>query len=467
MNRFLKYALFPLSLLLASCAVFAPRKDLSESVRAEAPAQFSLYDDRPLVSSNRWWESFGSEELNALMDEALASNPGVAQAWARLAQADALAQKAGAARWPWLGYEGDATRNKNSLTYQSQDFYSIGLNASYELDLWGRIKSTTQAAELDRAATREQVYTAQITLAAGVATRWAGAVAQELQTEVLRKQLAANQTSLELIELRFRRALSSALDVFQQRQVVAGAESRIPLAELRETLLLHELAALLGREDVNSVTLSSTTLPQVGPLPPLGIPADVLAARPDVRAAGLRLQAASWRVSAARADRLPAIRLGASGNYGSAEFSDVLDDWYTHLAASLTGPIFEGGRRKAEVKRARAVAEERLAFYRETVIRAIKEVEDALASEQKQRDYLALLDKQIQAARRSWEESENRYRNGMVDYTTVLIQLNSLQALERDRVEAQFKLLQYRIDLYRALGGTWPAARAEKEGGNS
>ena len=140
----------------------------------------------------------------------------------------------------------------------------------------------------------------------------------------------------------------------------------------------NSLTALLGRTDFQSLNLSSTNLPTLGPLPAVGIPADVLANRPDVRRAGLRLQAADWSVSAARADRLPAIRLTASADYTNIQSSNLFNDWYANLIGSITGPIFEGGRRKAEVKRTRSVAEERLADYRETVINAMKEVEDAV-----------------------------------------------------------------------------------------
>ena len=184
----------------------------------------------------------------------------------------------------------------------------------------------------------------------------------------------------------------------------------------------------------------------------------MLANRPDVRKAGLQLRSADWRVSAARADRLPALRLTAGASYGNndIDIADVFDSWAANLAASVTGPIFDGGRRKAEVERTRAVVDERLASYEQTVLNAIKEVEDALVSEEKQRAFIIALDQRLAAARRSHEESVNRYRNGLIEYTTVLIQLNTLQNLERDRVEAQYDLLRYRINLYRALGGTWP-----------
>jgi multidrug efflux system outer membrane protein len=447
-------SLLLLSALLSSCAIFSP--DDRKNINHDIPNTFSLYSEDALDSTNRWWTNFHSTELNELMIEALTNNPSIQQAWARLAQAEAIAAKIGAARYPALGYDGSASARRDSIDYNTDEFYSAGLNASYELDLWGRIKSETEAAALDRDASREQLNTVAISLSAQVALNWTGIVAQRLQTDVIRRQLEANQTSLELIELRFRKSLSNALDVYQQRQIVAGTQTRIPLAELREELLFNGLAVLLGYADFQTLTIKQPKLPTLEQLPALGIPADVLANRPDVREAGLRLQAADWNVSAARADRLPSIRLTASGEYANREFSDLFDDWFANLAGSLTGPIFEGGRRKAEVARTRAVVDERLAAYRETVINAINEVEDALVSEQKQHNYIAALDTRIQFAQRSYEESINRYRNGLIEYTVVLFQLTPLQALEIERVEAQYTLLLYRINLYRALGGSWP-----------
>jgi outer membrane protein TolC len=260
--------------------------------------------------------------------------------------------------------------------------------------------------------------------------------------------------------MRFRRSLASALDVYQQRQAVAATEALLPLARLREEILLNQLAALLGRTGPDGLHVNTETLPQTGPLPPIGIPAEVLANRPDVRSAERRLQSAGWSANAAKADRLPAIRLTGSLQYENSDLSELFDNWAANLAASLTGPLIDGGRRRAEVRRTLAVVRERLAEYRETVLTAILEVEDALASEQRQQEYLGRLEQQLKAAQRSYEESINRYRNGLVEYTTVLVQLNRLQGLERERVAADYNLLQYRINLYRALGGRWPESSA-------
>jgi len=460
MNRSIKWFLLPLLMLLSSCAIFTPDE---RELDADLPQEFSLYSAEAPEAGIRWWESFQSSELDALVDEALTNSPTIQQAWARLAQAEALAAKAGAARYPSLGYEGKAGATYNHVTDNTVEAYSLGLTAAYEVDLWGRVKSQTEAAALDREASREQLNTVAITLSSQVTLRWAGIVAQRLQTEVIHHQLESNKTSLELIELRFRKSLSSALDVYQQRQAVAGTESRIPLVELREELLFNELTVLLGRADFESLDLPVENLPLLGPLPNIGIPADVLANRPDVRQAGLRLQSADWAVSAARADRLPALRLTASGGYANADISDVFDDWLANLAGSLTGPIFDGGQRKAEVQRTRAVVNERLAAYRETVINAIKEVEDALVSEQKQRDYIEALERNLELSRNSHKEAVNRYRKGLIEYLPVLVELVSLQNLERDHIEAQYNLLKYRINLYRALGGSWPAELEEPQ----
>jgi NodT family efflux transporter outer membrane factor (OMF) lipoprotein len=464
MNMKSTVLLLLLAALATSCAVFAPEDRNGQFT--DLPEHFSLYSEQPADETNRWWTAFNSPELDALIEEALTNSPTIQQAWARLAQADAIARKTGAAQYPTLDYNAGASANTRESTAppnagrDSFNSYNLGLAAAYEIDLWGRVKSTEEAASLDREASRENLNTVAITLASRVSRSWIAIISQRLQLDVIDIQLEANTRSLELIELRFRNALSTALDVYQQRQTVAATESLVPQRELIVETERNQLAALLGRMDLHSLEITHNALPELKPLPPTGIPADVLANRPDVRQAGLQLQSADWQVSAARADRLPAIRLTASAGYGNSNIdaSEIFDNWAANLAGSITGPIFDGGRRKAEVERARAVADERLAAYRETVITAIREVEDALVSEQKQREFVEKLDVRLDAARKSYEESINRYRNGLIDYTTVLIQLNTLQSIERDRVAAQFALIGYRIDLYRALGGSWPAA---------
>jgi NodT family efflux transporter outer membrane factor (OMF) lipoprotein len=257
------------------------------------------------------------------------------------------------------------------------------------------------------------------------------------------------------VELRFENGIVSALDVYQQRQVVAEVEAEIPLVEASEQLLRHELALLLGRPPGASLEIRATELPLPPALPFLGLPADLLANRPDVRAAGLRLRATDWQVAEARANRLPSLRLTAGVSYGADELDLLFDNWLLNLAANLTAPLVEGGRRAAAVERQKAVADENLARYRETVLTALKEVEDALVRESKQREHLDGLQRQIEVAKKALDEAVERYRKGLNDYLPVLTQLGSTQRLARDLITQQATLIRYRIALHRALGGHW------------
>ncbi len=184
----------------------------------------------------------------------------------------------------------------------------------------------------------------------------------------------------------------------------------------------------------------------------------MLTRRPDIQAALHRLEAAGWSLAAAKADRLPAVRLSGSAAYQSDDFADLFDNWLANLAAGFTAPVFDGGRRSAEVMRSEAVRDERLSAYKETVLQAITEVENALIREDRQAAYLATLQQQLDYARQALKEAQNRYRNGSIDYLNVLASLTSVQRLEQDVIRGRQALYSERISLYRALGGTWTGA---------
>ena len=423
------------------------------------PRTFSLYtaESEPLP---RWWEAFNDPDLNALITQALSDNLTIKETWARLNQVRAQAVQVGAALYPDLtGTAGASyTRQRSgngSRKTVSNDNYSLGVVSSYELDLWGRVRSGRESALLEASAAREDVNAAAMTLAAEVAQRWVNIIAQRMQKRLLEHQLQTNLTFLELIELRFHMAMVSALDVYQQKQVVEDIMAEIPMVEAREQLLRHELALLLGKPPQTFLNISREDLPKPIEIPATGLPADLLSARPDLRAAGMRLWAADWQVAAARADRLPAISLTAQARYGEGDMDVLFDNWLLSLTGNLTAPIFDGKRRAAEVDRSLAVVDEKVSAYRRTVLTAIKEVEDALVTESKQREHIKGLEKVTATARKALKEAGNRYRKGLTDYLPVLTQLLKVQGLERNLIQQQANLLSARISLYRALGGTW------------
>ena len=212
--------------MLISCSPFAPvaRPDAP----GELPQTYSIYSDRR-DASLPWWESVGSSELSRLIEAALSGNFSLKEAWYRLQQARSLAVQAGAALYPDLSVSGSAETNRRRSDTTSgsegEEAYALGLVSNYELDLWGRIRSQREAARLTAQATEADLHTASITLTAEVADRWIRIISQRLQKQLLEKQLDNNLIFLDLIELRFRKAMVSALDVYQQRQVVENVRA--------------------------------------------------------------------------------------------------------------------------------------------------------------------------------------------------------------------------------------------------
>jgi outer membrane protein TolC len=247
----------------------------------------------------------------------------------------------------------------------------------------------------------------------------------------------------------------SALDVYQQQQVIDRLQAEIPLVQAEKSRLVNELSVLLGKVPGSILGVNRKNFPELSPTPPAGIPADLLENRPDIRAAFKRLKSAGWNVTAARADRLPSISLNARGVLSSSKMNLLLDNWILSLAANITAPIFDGNRRSALVDRNIAVVDENLAFYRKTVLEAIREVENSLVTEAKQREHITKLEKVISTARKALRQAVLRYRNGLTDYLPVLTQISAVQDLDRNLIIQRQNLAVNRVRLYRAIGGAW------------
>ncbi len=441
---------------ISSCAPYSPhaRSGLEETA---LPDSFSIQDSIQ-DPNKRWWEIIGDEQLNSFVEEALAGNQGLLSYWARLERAQAQARKAGADLKPSMAGDAGAAYTKINTDdggSVENENYTVGLIASYEVDLWGRIRATHESALLEAEASREDLSAAAMTVAAEVADRWIAILSQRLQRQLLEQQLAANKTYLDLVELRFRKSLASALDVFQQRQLVERVKAQLPLIEKQEHMLENQLAILLGRMPNQAPQVSRKEMPILDTVPAVGLPVQLLQNRPDIAAALRRLEASDQDLAAARADRLPSLRLTGGASYDSDELEELFDNWIVSLAASLTAPILDGSRRRAEVEINRAAVQQQLAEYRQVVLSAVREVEDALISETKIREHIAALESQLQAAQNALTEAGTRYVNGLNDYLPVLTQLLSVQNLEIDLIRRHEDLLVARIDLYRAIGGSW------------
>lgn len=416
------------------------------------------------VAPDRWWTSFGDPGLDAWVERVLADNRSLARAWARLEQARYAARIAGADRQPSLSLEASARRAQSQITGPSGVFertlnqFAVGFAASYEADLWGRVAAVARAAGEDLRASRADLDTAALTLASETTEAWFAMAEQRSIRALLDDQISTSREFTELVEFRFGRGLSSALDVFQQRQQTASLESLVPAVDARIDALGHQLAVLAGIPPGIEDPPVAAALPAPPPMPDPGLPADLLRRRPDVAAAEARLRAADDRAAAAIANRLPALRLGAGIGTQSPEASDLFDTWVWNLAGNLAAPLLDGGRRKAEAGRAGAVRDEAIESYRLTVLQALREVEDALALERRQEETIDRLDAQRAAAASTLAQARTVYANGQAEYLSVLTAFDRLQQIDRARVSAQRQRLSYRVQLHRALGGDWMSA---------
>lgn len=445
-----------LLLLLAGCRAFtpdpAPQPALPQAYRVEA-------GDR--AAPEAWWRELGSPELDALMDEAFHSAPDLRTALARLDQARAAAARTGAALWPSVTADGDAARNWSKIRQRNvveADAYGLGLAASFELDLWGRVRSLRSADSLAAEASLEDLRTAVLSLSGEIAEAWVGLCSAREQLAILEAQQRTNADIESALSLRFANSLASALDVLQQREAVAENTTRIIAVQAEAARLENRLHLLLGKAPGSLDLSASTRLPQPLPLPDTGLPSDLLQDRPDIRASWRRLMEAGWDVAAARADRMPALRLSGRFEQNGDDVGRIFDNWLANLAASLTAPIFDGGSRAAEVERQKAIRDERLAAYEKTVFTALSEVDTGMSDVLKQSALIEALDLQLEAARSALQSARVRYQNGVLEYDTVLSLLLKVQSLERTRIQAKASLLNFQAGLCRALGRGWRQA---------
>jgi len=432
----------------------APRVVASQT-SVPVPKRFTDTGDAKLPL--QWWKAFRDPDLDRLVEQALSGNFDLRIAWARLDQARAAARKAGADLYPQIdgkaGLDGTVSKPGNSASLM------LGVAATYEIDLWGRVRATQRAAQLDALASREALRAAAISLSAEVATVWYQLVERQGQLGLLTEQIALSDKVLAVVTSRFGQGLARAPDILQQKQLIEALRGERSRIRAEAQVLRHQLAALTGMPPGKLDVASRRTLPAVPALPQTGVPAQLLKQRPDVRAAYYQVRATDARVAAAVADRFPRLSLSANASVSGGFNPVAFYSWLANLAANLLAPIFDGGRRKAEVARARAAAVEAIAAYGKVVLVALREVEDALVRERQRRRYLNSLDTQVRLSKTVIAQLRQQYGNGEAEYLRVLDALIKHQTLTRTRLSSQRNLVLDRLALCRALAGGWELRR--------
>lgn len=473
------------ALVLAGCATAPTPPDAKIEVPSAfkegapdaaipAPAgQWKAAEPAEAQARGQWWLAFNDPALNQLQEQAVAANPNLAAAAARVKAAQAVLGSSKADRLPQIGANFGVGRQKSSAVDLSLPAgtntppgtaWRAGLTASYEVDLFQRVANSVNAATADAAASEAAYRSVLLALQADVAQVYFQLRTLDAEVALLDRTLGLRNENMQLTEKRYKSGDISEFDTARAR-----TEYNTTLAEARglkgnRAQAEHALALLLGKAPAAfSAPSAPLTSGSAVPAVPAGLPSALLERRPDVAAAQAQLMASNARVGLARSAVFPALNLTANGGYASYELSELFKwDARTWLVnAVLSMPLFDGGRNKANIARAEASLEESVASYRQTVLVAFGDVEDKLSSLSAVRSQTEALDEAVVSARRSAELADKRYRAGEDSYLTLIDTQRSLLAIERQAVQLRGAWATSTVGLIRALGGAWaPASTA-------
>jgi NodT family efflux transporter outer membrane factor (OMF) lipoprotein len=422
-----------------------------------------------------WWKELGDARLDTLITAALSSNYDLSAAAARLTQAQAQARIAGAPLQPGLGAGATGSRRKQTFVgfpipggdsqalSTTSTSYGVNLNLSWEIDLWGKLRAGARAALADAQAAEADFYGARLSLAAQTSRAYFAAVEARRQVELADATFENYRLSSEQINSRYQRGLSTSLELRLGRSNQAAAAAT--LAQRRQQLdrSLRQLELLLGRYPNARIT-TGERLPSVAEPVPAGLPADLVARRPDIAAAERRLAAATGRLAQSRRALFPSISLTASTGTSSSALGDLLNGDFSvwNLVANISQPLLQGGRLRAGVDLSQAGVDGALATYAQSALRAYAEVELALAAE----SFLVAQEKALKTA--SSEAlaarvlAEERYAKGLSNLITLLDAQRRAFDAESRLLSVRRQRLDSRIDLYLALGGGFTTSQPQQ-----
>ncbi|MPM46479.1 Multidrug/solvent efflux pump outer membrane protein MepC [bioreactor metagenome] len=468
----LRWGALGLAMALAGCSTL----DVDRSLPG-ANAQVSVPQDWAGTSSAasaaqvdtqlvQWWRQLGDAQLTALVEQSLAANPGLRGAQQAVLQARAQTAQAEAGLLPSVNASGSAQRARQGNSGTANRF-NVGADASWEIDLFGRLQSGVTASRADLAATQAALAGARVSLAAEVALAYVDLRNGQQRLQIARNNLKSQQETLQITEWRQQAGLTTSLVVEQSRTQVQQTAAQIPALEAGIAQSRHSLAVLTGQAPaaLDAQLAEARDLPQLPAELTLRFPADTLRQRPDVLQAGEQVRAALARVDQAQAARYPSLSLSGSFGLGAATLGALSGG--SAVAASILGglsvPVFDGGARRAQVDAQVAALEQSRASYQSTVLSALQDVEDALAALQGDRQKLQELDQAAQAAANANLLAQHQYTSGLVDFQTVLETQRSLLSAQDGVASTRASLLADHVRLYKALGGGWSAEAEHAE----
>lgn len=474
-RRFTQTAVVALSLALSACAQFAGRHgDATPVASVTTPPAWTRSDPAIRTAAATpesligWWRQFGDAQLDALIAESMMAAPDLRTAQARLRQSRASRDLAVADLYPTIGASASATRSRTGTEAGGNDasrtVYRAGFDASWEPSIFGGLRDAADGATADVAAAEATLDSTRASLAAEVALNYVNLRAAQQRLVIARDNVASQGETVQITEWRALAGLASALDVDQARTTLEQTRSTIPGLESARAEAEHHLAVLVGRP-AGSLRES---LAEARPLPvapseiAVGIPADALRQRPDVRAAEFTLQAEIARSAEREADRYPSLAL--SGSFGWQAFSAAAlggaDGVVSSLVGSLAWTLFDGGRITSRIAVQDAVQEQALIAYEKAILTSFEDVENALTAYAVGRQRVEARQKAAESARRANDLARTLYQAGAADFQKVLDTDRTRLSAEDALASANADLLTAAIQIYKALGGGWQSTEA-------
>ncbi len=454
-----------LTLLLTSCATTRTTPSTASTVVLPAQWQQTTTDATPLDTDalTNWWERFNDPVLNELITTALVQSPDIRTAVSKVAESRAVRGTEKSSLLPSLSAGvsggGNTIRNRQTNTTSSNESYSASLDTSWEIDLFGKQRLSLSAADADLAQTKENLHAARVSLAAEVASTYVSLRSAETQLDIIRRNLTAREETVQLTQWREQAGTGDALDSQQAISTLEQARAAIPSLEETIAQTRNQLALLAGRTPGALDTLLSTAaeLPRSPAQLAVGIPAETLRQRPDVRAAEYAVQAAADRTASARRERLPSLTLSGSIGIEALKAGKLAnpETIVASILGNLTAPIFDAGRIRNNITIKDEQTKQSLIGYESTVLIALSEVENALVSIRTNSERLDILDRSATAAAEAERLATLKYQAGQTDLITVLdAQRTSLGVQEQVVITGASELTAH-IQLYKALGGGW------------
>jgi NodT family efflux transporter outer membrane factor (OMF) lipoprotein len=463
--------LLGLGLLASSGCAVGPRYSKPATVAPpeykELPPNWKTAQPNDHIAKGTWWEVFHDPQLNTLEQQINVSNQTLKSAQAQFEQARALVRVNRSGQYPYVTAGMSATRNRQSMNRpngrlaptNSYTDLQLPVDASYEADVWGRVRRTVEAARANAQASAADLESVSLSLHAELATDYFELRALDAEEQLLNSTVSAYEKALELTQNRYSGGVASQVDVAQaQTQLETTRAQAIDLG-VQRAQLEHAIAVLIG-QPAPTFSVAASPLNNTPPVVPAGVPSDLLERRPDIAGNERRMAVANEQIGIAKAAYYPTITLSATGGFEGSSITNWFNGPSGFIAASASalGTVFDAGRRRGQVDVARASYDQAVANYRETVLGAFQEVEDNLAALRVLEDEAKTQDVAVTSAEHSLTLSTNRYKGGVATYLEVITAQSTALTDQRTAVEIAGRRMTASVALIKALGGGWNAA---------